>query len=209
MARRGSKELVADTQAAISRASQLLLVGEARGAVEAATEAFRLARAQRSHHLVSDTWLFLLETQAADPDAVLTIEYRAAVEGAFEWAETMPDEIQVWFFPALEPHLERLAFRRLVERARKRSDSARAWLSKGNVNVRTRVQQFHLDDLKNGRFIEPKALAMDRMAAFYADELFDPSGQLLRQAAGQWRGVGRDDRAAFLEGLADEVAART
>ena len=206
MPRRTTRELVAETQAAISRASELLRVGDTGGAAAAASEAFSVARAQRSHQLVSDTWLFLLDTLAADPDAILTMEYRRAVEGAFEWAETMPDEIQVWFFPALEPHLERLAFRRLVERAKKRSASAKAWLTKGNLNVRTRVQQFHLEDLKNDRFIEPKALAMDRMAAFYADELFDPSGDLLRQSAEHWRTVGRDDRAAFLEGLADEVA---
>ncbi len=200
--------MVIATQEAMSRASELLRVNDTRGAAEAAFDAFGTARTQRSHQLVSATWLFLLDTLAADPDAVLAIEYRAAVEGAFEWAETMPEEIQVWLFPALEPHLERLAFRRLVDRARKRSASANAWLAKGNLNVRTRVQQFHLDDLKNDRLIEPRALALDRMAAFYADELFDPSGDLLRQSAQQWRSVGRDDRAEFLEGLADEVADR-
>jgi hypothetical protein len=46
------------------------------------------------------------------------------------------------------------------------------------------------------------------MAAFYADELFDPSGDLLRQSAERWRSLDRDDRAGFLEGLADEVAGR-
>ena len=209
MPRRTGRELVVATQEAISRASELLRVGDTRGAAEAAFEAFGTARAQRSHQLVSDTWLFLLDTLVADPDAASTIEYRTAVEGAFAWAETMPEEIQVWLFPALEPHLERSAFRRLVERARKRSASANAWLTEGNMNVRTRVQQFHLDDLRNDRLIEPRALALDRMAAFYADERFDPTGDLLRQSARQWRSAGRDDRADFLEGLADELAGRS
>lgn len=54
------------------------------------------------------------------------MDYREAVEGGFAWAETMPEEIQVWLFPALGEHLERLGFCRLVDRARARSASAAA-----------------------------------------------------------------------------------
>jgi hypothetical protein len=186
----------------MDRASELLLAGDTRGAAEAAEVAFSTARAQRSHHLVTGTWIFLLDTRAADPEATLSMDYREQVEGAFAWAETMPEEIQVWLFPALEEHLERLGFRRLVERARTRSRAAAAWLEKGNLNVTTRLQRFHLDDLEHGRALDARAVAGDRTAAFYAQEGFDATGELLRRAAHRWREVGRADRAEFLDGLA-------
>jgi hypothetical protein len=44
----------------------------------------------------------------------------------FCWAETMPEEIQLWLWLALEPHLKALGFHRLVERARLRRAKARA-----------------------------------------------------------------------------------
>ena len=182
MPRKSSQELVAEARSAMQKASEALLAGDTQQAANAALEVFHVARAQRSDQLVSDTWLFLLDTLAADPDSIHTVDYRDHVEGAFYWAETMPEEIQVWLFPALVPHLERLGFRRLVERANMRSESATGWLQRGNLNVRTRIQQNHLDDLANGRSIDPRALAMERMAAFYADELFDPEAELLRQA---------------------------
>jgi len=199
---------VAETRSTMDEASDALLAGDTQRAAEAASEAFHLARAQRSHQLVSDAWLFLLDTLAADPDSILTMDYREHVEGAFYWAETMPEEIQVWLFPALVPHLERLGLQRLVERANLRSESATAWLRRGNLNVRTRIQQNHLDDLTDGRSIDARALAVERMAAFYADELLDPEAELFRQAARIWRQAGRDDRASFLDDLATEIRAR-
>jgi len=189
----------------MDRASELLQAGDTRGAAEAAEVAFRTARAQRSHHLVSGTWVFLLDTQAADPDATLSMDYREAVDGAFAWAETMPEEIQVWLFPALEEHLERLGFRRLVERARTRARAATAWLDKGNLNVASRLQRFHLEDLEHGRALDARAVAMDRTAAFYANEGFDATGEHLRVASRAWLALGRDDRADFLTGLADDL----
>ena len=44
------------------------------------------------------------------------------------------------------------------------------------MNVRTRVQEFHVEDLAAGRTIDPDAIAMERMATLYVDELFDPTG---------------------------------
>jgi len=192
----------------MDRSAALLVAGDTRNAIQAASEAFGFARSQRSQRLVSEAWMFLLDTYVTEPDAALIPEYRETVEGAFAWGETMPEEIQVWFFPALVPHLEHLALRRLVDRAGKRVEAAKSWLDRGNLNVRTRVQQFHLDDASNHRHLDARAVATERMAAFYADELFDPDGQLLRQAARLWRQAGRDDRADFLDELAHEVADR-
>lgn len=62
------------TRAAMDRASDFLLSGDTHRASDAAWEAFRLARDQRSHPLVSDTWVFLPDTLASDPDAALSIE---------------------------------------------------------------------------------------------------------------------------------------
>lgn len=209
MARKTSAQLIRDTREAMEEASVHLTHGEREQAIQPATQAFKSARAQRSFGLLSSAWMFLLDTYATDPDAVLSMEYREYVEGAFSWAETMPEEIQVWFFPALVPHLERLAFRRLVDRARTRIEAAQKWLAAGNMNVRTRVQEFHVEDLAAGRTIDPNAIAMERMATLYVDELFDPTGATLDQAASLWRSAGRGDRAEFLEALAVEVRSRT
>ncbi len=189
-------------------ASHQLVVGDTQLAVESAVLAFQTARAQRSHGLLSSAWMFLLDTMAADPDAPLSMDYREYVEGAFFWAETMPDEIQVWFFPALVPHLDRLALRRLVDRANASAATAQRWLSAGNMNVKTRVEAFQLDDLAAGRPVEPKALAVERSAAFYVDEGFDLTGATLDDAASLWRNAGREDRARFLENLANELRSR-
>lgn len=187
------------------RASDQLIAGDTEEAVESASLAFQTARAQRSLSLLSSTWMFLLDTMAADPDATLSMDYRECVEGAFSWAETMPDEIQVWFFPALVPHLDRLALRRLVDRANARAAAAQRWLDAGNMNVKTRVQAFHIDDLAAGRTIDPRALAVERSATFYVDEGFDPTGATLDDAASLWRNAGREDRASFLEDLAETI----
>jgi hypothetical protein len=187
------------------RASDQLAVGDSHLAVESAVLAFQTARTQRSHGLVSSTWMFLLDTMAADPDAPLSTDYREYVEGAFSWAETMPDEIQVWFFPALIPHLDRLALHRLVDRATARAAMAQQWIDAGNINVKTRAQAFHIDDLAAGRSIDPRALAVERSAVFYADEGYDPTGATLDHAASLWRKAGREDRAIFLEDLAETM----
>ncbi len=192
----------------MQRASEYLVAGDTLRAADAARDAFGAARAQRSHQLLSDAWTFLLDVLAADPDALLSSGYREAVEGAFAWGETMPEEIQVWFFPAIEPHLDRLAYRRLVHRSRVRTSSAAKWLERGNVNASARLQRLHLDDLQNDRIIDLKAVAMERTAAFYADELFDPEGTLLRQAARLWQQAGREDRAAVINKIADDLAGR-
>ncbi len=209
MPRRSSQELLAEARAAMEQASDALLAGDTQRAAKAALKAFEVARAQRSHQLVSATWPFLLDALVADPDLIVTVDYREHVEGAFYWAETMPEEIQMWLFPALVPHLKGLGFQRLVDRANQRSESAAAWLQLGNLNVRTRIQQKHLDDLTDRRSIDSRALAMERMAAFYADELFDPAAKLLREAEELWRQAGRGDRALFLDDLATEIRART
>jgi hypothetical protein len=183
-------------------------MGDLAGAAEAARRAYAAARAQRSNQLVSEAWIGLIETLAANPDNDLTLEFREAVEGAFYWAETMPEEIQVWMFVALVPHLQALGFRRLVDRAEQRRERASAWLAQGNVNVMTRCQEFHLTDLAGERPLDRPALALERQAAFLADELFDPEGRQLDVAADRWRQVGRDDRADFLASLAAELRAR-
>jgi hypothetical protein len=162
MPRRSSSELVAEARDALERARHRVASGDLRGAAEAARGAFATARSQRSHQLVSEAWIGLIETLAADPDNDLTVEFRQAVEGAFYWAETMPEEIQVWVFAALEPQLQALGFRRLVHRARARRDGASAWLAMGNVNVIARCQEFHLEDLAAGRGVERRARALER-----------------------------------------------
>lgn len=75
------------------------------------------------------------------------------------------------------------------------------------MNVATRLQQFHLEDLDHDRLLDARAVALDRTAAFYAAEGFDPTGEHLRSAASRWRTVNRPDRATFLEGLANDLVA--
>lgn len=200
--------MVAESRAALTSSRELLAIGDLAGAADAARNAFTAARAQKSHQLVSEAWIGLIETLAADADNDLTIHFREAVEGAFYWAETMPEEIQVWMFAALVPHLQALGFRRLVDRAETRRERASAWLAKGNVNAMTRCGEFHLADLAASRPLDRRALAMERQAAFLADELFDPEGRQLEVAAARWREVGRDDRADFLVSLAGELRER-
>src|SRR5262249_4928797 len=139
MPRRWSAELVAESRAAMARAQGSLSAGELATATGEAKRAFELARAQRSHRLVSEAGILLVEVLAADPDRDSTLDYRDHVEGAYYWAETMPEEIQVWFLLALVPHLAALGFRRLVDRAEQRRVRADAWLRSGNLNVLTRL----------------------------------------------------------------------
>jgi hypothetical protein len=157
-------------------ARDLIASGDLAGAADRARGAFRTARAQRSHQLVSEAWIGLIETLAADPDSDHADEFRELVEGAFYWAETMPEELQLWLFPALEPHLESLGLQRLADRAVGRRAKAEAWLARGNLNITTRCQAFHLADLEAGRRIDRRALSLERQAAFYADKLFDGEG---------------------------------
>ena len=192
----------------MARARQLLGIGDLKEAAEAARHGFSAARSQRSHLLMSEAWVVLLEVLAADPDNDLTLEYRETVEGAFYWAETMPEEIQLWLLVALEPHLTGLGFRRLVDRARARREKAATWLQLGNINVGTRLQAFHVTDLETGRPVDRKALALERTAAFYADQHFDPQVLMLDDAAEAWRRAGRPDRADFVSGLAAEIRTR-
>lgn len=192
----------------MAAARELLASGDLTGAADRARGAFSTARAQRSHQLVSEAWIGLIETLAADPKSDHSDEFREVVEGAFYWAETMPEEIEVWLCPALEPHLQSLGLTRLADRAGARRGKAEAWLAKGNLNVTTRCQRFHLADLEAGRPIDRRALSLERQAAFYADELFDGEGVALEIAAARWREAGRDDRADFLIGLAMEQRKR-
>jgi hypothetical protein len=88
----------------MERARTALRDGRSQDALEAAEEAWQRARTQRSHRLLSEGYAFLLdvmaETGLAEP-----ARYHQAAEDAFYSAETMPEEIQVWLFHALRPHL--------------------------------------------------------------------------------------------------------
>jgi hypothetical protein len=181
--RKTSAELVQEARSEIDAARARLTDGDLKGAADAARQAFKVARSQRSHQLISEAWVSLLETLAADPENDLTTEYREHVEGAFYWAETMPEEIQVWFLIALEPHLQALGFRRLVERSDAIRARATKWLER-SLNVSTRLQAFQLSDLEAGRKIDRRCLAA------------------------AWRQAGRPDRADFVAALADEVRNR-
>ncbi|HUE06419.1 MAG TPA: hypothetical protein VMP41_03255 [Acidimicrobiales bacterium] len=188
----------------MTAARELLGQGDLKAAADSARRAFAAARSQRSHQLISEAWITLLETLAADPENDLTIEYREHVEGAFSWAETMPEEIQVWFLIALEPHLEALGFRRLVDRSQALRAKAQKWLQR-SLNVSARLQTFQLADLEAGNPVDRRCLALERSAAFYADELFDPQAMMLDDAALAWERAGRPDRAAFVAALAEEI----
>jgi hypothetical protein len=90
----------------------------------------------------------LAETGLAEPS-----RYPPVAEDAFYWAETMPEEIQVWPFHALRPHLLAVNLPRLEARTASRCDKARAWLSMGNLNVATRVQALDIEDMARGLVI--------------------------------------------------------
>ena len=124
----------------------------------------------------------------------------------------MPEEIQAWLFPALIPHLHALTTdleshgcRLLEQRALDRAAKAQSWLDKGSINVHTALQTLQLDDLAAGRPIDRHSLALERMAAFYASALFDPTGEMLAEAARAWARAGRPDRAALIQGIIDKL----
>ena len=81
-------------------------------------------------------------------------------------------------------------------------------MERGNVNISTRLQANHLADLEAGNRIDRAVLALERTAAFYADELFDPAGLMLDEAADAWRRAERSDRADFVAALARELRSR-
>ncbi|MGB8197321.1 MAG: hypothetical protein WCF25_09990 [Acidimicrobiales bacterium] len=201
MPRKTSSELVGIANAEVQAAAASLAEDDTKSAVVHARLAYKTARAQRSFSLMSRTWLFLLDTLAADPNLSESFEYQEYVEGAFYWAETMPEEIQIWLFPAIQPHLSRVGLTSLVHRASSRTFEAQEWLELGNRNLRTRIDEFQLADLEAGRPIDAEARKLEREGAFYFDESFDPSGEILKAAATLWRGAGRSDRAEFLEQL--------
>ena len=201
-------DLVRQARAQTRSALDALAIGDTTAAVAAGREAYRIARSHRAHQLLSEAWIPFVEALAADETLASSDEYREHVEGAFAWAETMPEEIQRWFFPALVPHLEALGDDRLVKRATEAGERASKRVQTGVLNVRLRSQAFHLDDLTAGRTIDRRALAMERMGALYADDLYDPDGLMLLDAAKLWLAAGRDDRAIFLEDLAAELRDR-
>jgi hypothetical protein len=135
-------------------------------------------------------------------------DYRDVTEGAFRWGETMPEEIQVWFFARLDPHLVRIKDELLIRWAREHLDRAKAWRGLGNVNITTRLAEIHLKDQEAGVDVDRRALSLERMGAFYADELFDPEGNMLLAAAERWRNAGRLDRATALEELVAQLRNR-
>jgi len=189
----------------MSEALAALAAGKSGEAADAARDAFAAARAQRSHSLKSEAYVVLIEVLAVLPDDA--DEYRATVEDAFYWAETMPEEIQVWLFVAVTPHLAELGLGRLADRARGRTARANAWLER-SINVQVRLQQVHLADVAAGRKVDRAALALERTAAFYADEMFDADGAMLDDAAAAWRAVGRPDRADRVTEIATELRSR-
>jgi hypothetical protein len=201
MPRKTSFELVESANAELRAAAASLATRDTGLAVVHARLAFKAARAQRSFNLMSRTWLFLLDALALDPTSSKSLEYQESVEGAFYWAETMPEEIQTWLFPAIQPHLARLELTRLLKRASSRTVKAQEWLDLGNRNLRSQVEAFHLADVEAGRLIDVEARKLERTGAFYYDELFDPTGEILKAAATLWRGAERSDRADFLEQL--------
>jgi hypothetical protein len=89
----------------------------------------------------------------------------------------------------------------LLKRASSRTVKAQEWLDLGNRNLRSQVEAFHLADVEAGRLIDVEARKLERTGAFYYDELFDPTGEILKAAATLWRGAERSDRADFLEQL--------
>ena len=178
-----------------------LATGDVESALVNARLAFKTAQAQRSFNLMSRTWLFLLDTLAIVPSPSHSLEYLELAEGAFYWAETMPEEVQTWLFPAIQPHLERLGLTRLLDRSTARTARAQEWLDLGNRNIRTRIDEFQLADFAAGRSIDAEARKMERMGAFYFDELLDVTGEMLKAAATMWRGANRSDRANFIEQL--------
>lgn len=200
-------ETVAEVRGLVRAVHEALIVGDARSAVADGREAFRLARGYRAHQLLSEAWVAYIEALDAavaqeDADAG---EYAEVVEGGYAWGETMPEEIQRWFMPFLVPHLEAIGERRHAQRAAAIGERAAQLLGAGRVNVGDRCRQFHLDDLEAGRVIDPAALAAERRASFYVDELFDPGAEMLAEAAGLWRSAGRPDRAAHLDALVAAV----
>jgi hypothetical protein len=199
--RKTSSELVESANSEVQAAAASLAEGDTEAAVVHARLAYKSAREQRSFNLMSRTWLFLLDALAVNPTSSNSSEYQEYVEGAFYWAETMPEEIQTWLFRAIQPHLARLGLTRLADRATSRTVKAQEWLDLGNRNLRIRIEEFQLADLKAGRPIDAEARKMERTGAFYFDELFDPSGEILKAAATMWRGAGRHDRAEFLDEL--------
>ena len=95
----------------------------------------------------------------------------------------------------------RLGHIRLAARAGRRSTKAGEWLDRGNGNLRTQIESFHLDDVARGRAIDPEALAFERRMAFLVDELYDEDGSALEAAAARWEIAQRPDRAAFIRAL--------
>ena len=198
-------EVVAAVRASTTASRSALAAKDIDSARLAGREAFKIARSNRSHKLLSEAWITLIEALAPSPSAD---DYGDHVEGAFEWAETMPQEIQLWLLPALEPHLRNLGLDRLADRAQKGRDRAEKWLSLGNMNVLPRIQSFHLDDLARGRHIDPRALGLERQGAAFADELWDLEGDILLMAADAWDAANRSDRGDFLRELVTEMRAR-
>jgi hypothetical protein len=191
----------------MERARTALRDGRSQDALEAAEEAWQRARTQRSHRLLSEGYAFLLdvmaETGLAEP-----ARYHQAAEDAFYWAETMPEEIQVWLFHALRPHLLAVNLPRLEARAASRCEKAEAWLSRGNLNVATRVQALDIEDMARGWLSTIACALRNGRRRCYADELWDATGEVLRIVARSWRDAGRADRAEALEAIADEHARR-
>ena len=202
-----ANQRIAQIYALVSRSRDLLASGQTTDAVAEGRAAFKLARSNRSHWPLSDAWLAFVEALAADQPSESETEYLEVTKGAFYWAETMPEEIQIWLLPGLLPHLDRLGLDRLEERAGTMVRRAQDWLTHSR-NVSARIEQMNVADAVAGRPIDERARAAERMAVFYADEGWDSDGALLSQAANMWATAGREDRARFLQGLAAELAAR-
>jgi hypothetical protein len=201
-----SGQLLREVQRRIDEARRLLDANDAPAAIGEAAQALKVAKSSRAHWPISEARRTLVDALAQGRRESESDDYRLEAKRAFYWAETMPEEIQVWLFDALVPHLERLGLENLRDRARKGSELAEAWLGRGNLNVATRIGRFHLSDVRSAQKIDQRALSLERMAAFYADEMWDPNGELLREAARLWQKAGRSDRSAFLVSLADELS---
>jgi hypothetical protein len=198
-----NEEVIRHSRAARIASQEHLRSGDVKAALLEARKAYDLARSNRGHQLTSEAWLALVEALAAVEGT--RDEYREHAEGLFYWTETMADEIQLWLYPALDHHLEVLGLENLVARARTGRERAEKWLKAGNLNASTRIHAFHLEDVAAGRPVSAKALAIERQAAFYVDEMFDDNGIGLEQASKAWEESGRPDRAAFLRSLVADL----
>jgi hypothetical protein len=196
-----SAKRVALTDKLVSETRHLSAEGRHVEALACAQRSFSAARSAKFVQLISETWILLLDAFAR-ADLRDEQEYREHVEGGFAWAETTPEEIEVWIFSALTPHLAYFGMTRQIERGRLRAERAASYVEQNNTPDLAKLHAtLNLDDLRNGRTIDFVALQAERTAI--GEWKHDEGSQLLREAIRLWRVAKRDDRAAKLEATLD------